>query len=68
MAAHADWPSPPCVKFRLGSALVVLSEAEMRGLLARDLPLYSAALMRGKAARRSHLLDKRPDPSQGGGV
>jgi hypothetical protein len=66
MARHAEWPEGKLLKFRIGPALVVLSEAELRGLLARDLDLYGQGLLRGKACKRHHALDKRLK-TQGGG-
>ncbi len=52
MTQHADWPAGRTIQFKLGPALVVLTEDEVRRLLASDLAVFEAGLQRGKAVRR----------------
>ena len=60
MTEHVRFPpGERLVEFRLGPALVVLTEGEARTLLARDPSLLAAGLQRGKAVRRARELRHR---------
>jgi len=60
MTEHASFPSGErLVEFRLGPAVVVLSEAEVESLLARDPSLLAVGLQRGKGVKRSRELRRR---------
>lgn len=47
------------VEIRLAKCLLVLTESELRGLLARDQDLWITALRRGKSVMRQRQAEKR---------
>jgi len=60
MTEHASFPSGErLLEFRLGPALVVLTESELRTLLGADPSLLAAGLQRGKALRRFRAFRRR---------
>lgn len=66
MAKSPDWTAGKMVRFKLGSAVMVLSEGEVRALLHRDPAIYEAGLLRGKAVVRRKQYKARTKPTLGG--
>jgi hypothetical protein len=64
VAKSPDWTTGKMLRFKLGSATLVLSEGEMRALLGHDLTIYENGLVRGKAVVRRKALRARM--TQGG--